>query len=75
MVTWVYEEGSFAPCAKIVANETFSIINDYIGRPIQCYNESGNIVWETDYDIYGQLRNLKGDRNWLLLSHFANRAS
>jgi RHS repeat-associated protein len=57
LVTWVYEEGSFAPSAKIVANETFSIINDYIGRPIQCYNESGNIVWETDYDIYGQLRN------------------
>ncbi|GEM53938.1 hypothetical protein B0A58_03910 [Flavobacterium branchiophilum NBRC 15030 = ATCC 35035] len=65
LVTWVYEEGSFAPCAKIVGEEKYSIINDYIGRPIQCYDESGNIVWETDYDIYGQLRNLKGDRNFV----------
>ncbi|WP_420834435.1 RHS repeat domain-containing protein [Flavobacterium branchiophilum] len=36
-----------------------------MGRPIQCYDESGNIVWETDYDIYGQLRNLKGDRSFI----------
>ncbi|GEM53936.1 RHS repeat-associated core domain-containing protein [Flavobacterium branchiophilum] len=65
LVTWVYEEGSFAPCAKIVGEEKYSIINDYIGRPIQCYNESGNIVWETDYDIYGNLRNLQGERSFI----------
>jgi RHS repeat-associated protein len=57
LITWVYEEGSFAPCAKIVANETFSIINDYIGRPIQAYSSDGKLIWETDYDIYGKLRN------------------
>ena len=65
LITWVYEEGSFVPCAKIVGEDRYSIINDYIGRPIQCYNENGNLIWETDYDIYGQLRNLKGDRNFV----------
>ncbi|WP_083839272.1 RHS repeat-associated core domain-containing protein [Flavobacterium branchiophilum] len=65
LITWVYEEGSFAPCAKIVGEERYSIINDYIGRPIQAYNEDGKLIWETDYDIYGQLRNLLGERSFI----------
>ncbi|CAM3764091.1 RHS repeat-associated core domain-containing protein [Flavobacterium branchiophilum] len=65
LITWVYEEGSFAPCAKIVGEERYSIINDYIGRPIQAYNDQGNLIWETDYDIYGQLRNLRGERSFI----------
>ena len=65
LITWVYEGGSFVPSAKIVGNNKFSIINDYIGRPIQTYSESGELVWETDYDIYGDLRNLRGDRSFI----------
>ncbi|MDW8852413.1 RHS repeat-associated core domain-containing protein [Flavobacterium sp. MMLR14_040] len=65
LITWVYEGGSFVPSAKIVGEEKYSIINDYIGRPIQAYNEKGDLVWETDYDIYGGLRNLKGDRSFI----------
>ncbi|WP_082036998.1 HNH/ENDO VII family nuclease [Flavobacterium sp. MEB061] len=65
LVTWVYQEGTFVPIAKIVGDEKISIINDYIGRPIQAYNEKGDLVWETDYDIYGDLRNLKGDRSFI----------
>lgn len=65
MVTWVYEAGSFVPTAKIIGDKKFSIINDYIGRPIQVYSEEGDVVWETDYDIYGNLRNLKGDRGFI----------
>ncbi|MFW0739750.1 RHS repeat-associated core domain-containing protein [Flavobacterium sp. T12S277] len=65
LVTWVYEESSFVPIAKIIGNEKFSIINDYIGRPIQVYNENGDVIWDTDYDIYGDLRNLKGDKNFI----------
>ncbi len=61
----MYEGGSFVPSAKIIGNEKFSIINDYIGRPIQVYNEIGNLVWETDHDIYGDLRNLRGDRDFI----------
>ncbi|MDW8852402.1 RHS repeat-associated core domain-containing protein [Flavobacterium sp. MMLR14_040] len=61
----IYEGGSFVPSAKIVGNNKFSIINDYIGRPVQAYNEKGDLVWETDYDIYGDLRNLKGDRSFI----------
>ncbi|MDW8852411.1 RHS repeat-associated core domain-containing protein [Flavobacterium sp. MMLR14_040] len=65
LITWVYQGGSFVPSAKIVGNNKFSIINDYIGRQIQAYSEEGNLVLETDYDIYGDLRNLKGDRSFI----------
>ncbi|MDR7211794.1 DUF6531 domain-containing protein [Flavobacterium piscis] len=65
LVTWVYQEGSFVPSAKLIGEEKFSIINDYIGRPVQVYNEQGDVVWETDYDIYGGLREFKGDRNFI----------
>ncbi|MBS7253683.1 DUF6531 domain-containing protein [Flavobacterium branchiicola] len=65
LITWVYEEGSFVPSAKIVGEEKFSIVNDYIGRPIQAYSQNGNLIWETDYDIYGGLKDLKGDRSFI----------
>jgi len=65
LVTWVYEDGSFVPSAKIINDETFSIISDYIGRPIQAYDTTGNKVWETDYDIYGRLRNLQGEKQFI----------
>ncbi len=60
LITWVYEGGSFVPSAKM-----FSIINDYIGRPVQAYSETGKLVWETDYNIYGDLLNLKGNRSFV----------
>ncbi|MCV9933722.1 RHS repeat-associated core domain-containing protein [Flavobacterium sp. LS1R47] len=65
LITWVYEEGNFVPSAKIIGEEKFSIVNDYIGRPVQVYSEAGELVWETDYDIYGGLKDLKGDRGFM----------
>ena len=62
IVTWVYEEGTFVPSAKLVNNEWFSIVSDYLGRPVQAYSDTGILVWQTDYDIYGGLRNLIGER-------------
>jgi len=72
LVTWVYEGGNFVPSAKIIGNEKFSIINDYIGRPIQAYSEEGNLVWETDYDIYGDLINLREIEISFLLDNLVN---
>ncbi|MCX8534326.1 RHS repeat-associated core domain-containing protein [Chryseobacterium sp. KC 927] len=65
LITWVYEDGSFVPSAKIIGGEKYSIISDYIGRPIQAYDDNGNKVWETDYDIYGRLRNLQGEKQFV----------
>ncbi|HZH39148.1 MAG TPA: RHS repeat-associated core domain-containing protein [Bacillales bacterium] len=58
----MYEEGDYVPVAKLINGERYSIISDYIGRPVQVYNDAGEIVWETEYDIYGRSKRLKGDR-------------
>ncbi|MDW9381415.1 RHS repeat-associated core domain-containing protein [Chryseobacterium sp. JV558] len=61
LITWVYERGVFVPSAKIVNGEHFSIISDYMGRPVQSYNDNGELIWSAESDIYGNLRNTKGD--------------
>ena len=62
LITWVYDSDSYVPTAKIVGDRHYSIISDYIGRPVQVYDDNGNIVWQADYDIYGNLCNLHGSR-------------
>ena len=57
MVTWLFEQDTFVPAAKLVANgECFSIISDYLGTPLQAYDKQGNKVWEQALDIYGRQR-------------------
>ena len=65
LITWVYDSDSYVPTAKIVGDRHYSIVSDYIGRPVQAYDDKGNVVWQADYDIYGNLRNLHGSRNFI----------
>ena len=65
LITWVYDSDSYVPTAKIVGDRHYSIISDYIGRPVQAYDDNGNIVWQADYDIYGNVRNLNGSRQFI----------
>ncbi|CEN52975.1 RHS repeat domain-containing protein [Capnocytophaga canimorsus] len=65
VITWVYEQGSFVPSAKLVDNKSFSIVSDYIGRPVLAFDENGDSVWSCDYDIYGKLINLQGDKSFI----------
>ena len=57
VVTWLFEQDTFVPAAKLAANgECFSIISDYLGTPLQAYDKQGNKVWEQELDIYGRQR-------------------
>ena len=57
MVTWLFEQDTFVPAAKLVANGgCFSIISDYLGTPLQAYDKQGDKVWEQELDIYGRQR-------------------
>ena len=38
LVTWVYEEGSYVPVAKLQNGERYTIISDYMGRPVEAYD-------------------------------------
>lgn len=65
VITWVYEDGTFVPSAKLVDSERYSIVSDYLGRPVQAFDDSGEIVWQTEYDIYGGLRHLEGEKGFI----------
>ena len=65
LVTWVYDTDSYVPTAKLVNGKRYGIVSDYIGRPVQAYDEHGTLVWQADYDIYGNLLNLKGNRGFV----------
>ncbi len=65
VVTWVYERNSYIPCAKIINGKSYCIVSDYIGRPVQAFDEGGQTVWSTEYDAYGNLKNLKGNRYFI----------
>ena len=57
MVTWLFEQDTFVPAVKLVANgRCFSIVSDYLGTPLQAYDKKGNKVWEQELDIYGRQR-------------------
>ncbi|OAB78731.1 DUF6531 domain-containing protein [Cochleicola gelatinilyticus] len=64
LVTWVFDEGTFKPAAKIIDGHSYSIVTDYLGTPVEMYNEAGEKTWEVEYDIYGKVRTLaKGSLN------------
>ncbi|WP_430931177.1 DUF6531 domain-containing protein [Saccharicrinis sp. 156] len=63
VTTWVFEPESFAPVAKLVGEERFSIISNYLGTPTQMFDANGKQIWAADTTIYGDLLNLKGRRD------------
>jgi RHS repeat-associated protein len=60
MITWVFEEGTFVPAARITDSGSQSIITDYLGTPTAMYDAKGEKTWETNLDIYGKVRTFAG---------------
>jgi hypothetical protein len=56
LTSWIYEQGSFTPVAKLVNGERYSIISDYLGTPIHDFNSSGELIWKRELNIYGGVR-------------------
>jgi len=56
LITWIFDEGTSKPAARLKDGKMQSIITDYLGKPLEMYNSSGNQTWKADYDIYGKIR-------------------
>lgn len=56
-ITWVFEENSFIPTAKLKGDKKFSILTDHLGTPSQMYTEEGETAWERSLDSFGRPRN------------------
>lgn len=62
MITWIFEEGTFKPTAKIEGDKKYSIVTDYLGTPCMAFDENGQKVWGAELDIYGKIRTLEGEK-------------
>jgi RHS repeat-associated protein len=60
IVTWVFEESSFVPCARLTETSKESIVADYLGTPTQMYDDEGKKTWSAELDIYGRVRTFEG---------------
>ncbi|MBW1296417.1 DUF6531 domain-containing protein [Aquimarina litoralis] len=60
IITWVFEENSFIPTAKLKGTKKYSILVDHLGTPSQMYDEEGASVWERSLDSYGKPHYQKG---------------
>jgi RHS repeat-associated protein len=61
-ITWVFEPESFAPLAKLTATERYCIVTDHLGTPTAMLDDQGQTMWSADIGVYGELRNVVGDK-------------
>ncbi|MBE1555924.1 RHS repeat-associated core domain-containing protein [Sporosarcina limicola] len=61
LVTWVFNDG-FVPSAKITDEGNYSIISDYLGTPVEAYDEEGKKVWSAELDVYGRVKEFTGEK-------------
>ncbi|MCD0476268.1 DUF6531 domain-containing protein [Flavobacterium sp. EDS] len=64
IITWVFEEDSFSPIAKIKKDKQYSIINDHLGTPIEAYADDGKLIWERSLNSNGKVLKETGFENF-----------
>jgi len=65
LITWIFDEGTFRPAAKIEGDKRYSIINDYLGTPKETYDSWGNKIWDIELEAYGKVRTCSGDKSFI----------
>lgn len=65
LIIWVYDGGSYTPVAKLTEEDCYSIVQDYLGTPIQALDSKGEVVWDCILDIYGDVLELRGKRDFI----------
>ncbi|CAM4077027.1 RHS repeat-associated core domain-containing protein [Flavobacterium branchiophilum] len=64
LITWIFEEDSFSPIAKLRGNKKYSILADHLGTPIEAYADDGNLVWERSLNANGKVLKETGIQNF-----------
>ncbi|MCB2377404.1 DUF6531 domain-containing protein [Hymenobacter sp. BT635] len=54
LITWLFEEESFAPVGKLVDGRRYSILTDHLGTPLEMHDEHGQTTWATALTSYGK---------------------
>ena len=51
--------------AKLTEEDSYTIVQDYLGTPIQALNNKREAVWDCVLDIYGDVLTLRGERSFV----------
>ncbi len=51
--------------AKLTEEDSYTIVQDYLGTPIQALDSKGEVVWDCLLDIYGEVQTLRGERSFV----------
>ncbi|MEZ0539976.1 type VI secretion system tube protein TssD [Fibrella arboris] len=62
VITWLFEEDSFAPIGKLQGSTRHSILTDHLGTPLELVNQSGQRTWQAQTTAYGRIRLSEGTR-------------
>jgi RHS repeat-associated protein len=60
LTTWLFEEDSFVPAAKLTKQGAYSVVTDHLGTPLELYDQRGTKTWQAQLDSYGAVREGKG---------------
>jgi RHS repeat-associated protein len=60
LTTWLFEDDSFVPTAKLTTQGSYSIITDHLGTPLELYDQTGVKTWQAQLDSYGAVREGRG---------------
>ena len=55
VITWIFEEDSFSPIAKLRGEKKYSILADHLGTPIEMYQDDGSLFWERQLNANGKV--------------------
>lgn len=62
LITWIFDEGTFKPAAKLKDGKAYSIVNDYLGTSCEAYDQLGEKIWECELGSSGVVNKLKGEK-------------
>ena len=60
LATWLFDEDSFTPAAKLTRQGRYSVVADHLGTPLALYDARGRKTWQAQLDSYGAVREGKG---------------
>lgn len=63
-ITWISEPGEFSPLARLQGDTAHARISGFGGAPSTIVNDSGEVVWEADLDLYKGARAHQADLSW-----------
>ena len=63
LTTWLFEEESFAPLAKLQEEAQWGVVCDHLGTPVELHDRHGGQAWAAELDSYGRVRREEGARN------------